>query len=168
MGIHSGKPQSLRRHPVTNRLVYDKAIVDVAVAVSDAGCGGQVLLTSDTLAEVVIIDEDPKWIVIHLGGYMLELPQLCTSASVKLLPELVLSEGSAPISNTGPRFPIGDAPSTSHSSHGENEITLDMPTFAVDPLVSQVVVEQASGANGEGKPEDVSKSKGLITSSSNV
>ena len=83
MGVHCGVQKELRRHPVTNRVIYDKDVTDLANAVCECACGGQVLLTSDVLAELPICDAGkPQWLVLHLGGHIMHPPQLKTSRVV--------------------------------------------------------------------------------------
>jgi class 3 adenylate cyclase len=52
IGIHTGTATSVSINPVTKRLVYAGEVASIAKAVSDAPCGGQIVMSGETLAEV--------------------------------------------------------------------------------------------------------------------
>mmetsp|Transcript_12468 Transcript_12468/g.31404 ORF Transcript_12468/g.31404 Transcript_12468/m.31404 type:complete len:686 (-) Transcript_12468:107-2164(-) len=86
MGCHTAHVTTIRRHAITNRVIYDEALVKQAKLVSETGCGGQVILTSSTMAEVsadASIAEHAC--IVHMGCHVLV-------AAAKLAAELESSE----------------------------------------------------------------------------
>eukprot|EP00873_Tetraselmis_striata_P029058 jgi/Tetstr1/449322/TSEL_003837.t1 len=71
MGIHTGPAANIRRHAVTNRVMYDDHLVQRAILVSDAACGGQVLLTSAVIAEIDISQTAAHAYLLHMGCHTL-------------------------------------------------------------------------------------------------
>mmetsp|Transcript_5163 Transcript_5163/g.9384 ORF Transcript_5163/g.9384 Transcript_5163/m.9384 type:complete len:728 (-) Transcript_5163:204-2387(-) len=72
MGVHTAPVHNIRRHAVTNRVIYDDALVEKAKMVSETGCGGQVLLTSDTIAGVSASADTAKHsCILHMGYHLL-------------------------------------------------------------------------------------------------
>ena len=97
MGVHTSPVDKVSRHPVTNRVIYPSEFVHHATMISDTACGGQVVMSSQTLAET-----DPSaagnWWVMHMGAHILEKPlteeeKALNRSMQELLPEL--AEGQA-------------------------------------------------------------------------
>lgn len=74
MGVHTSPVNKIDRHPVTNRVVYPNEFVRHTTMISDTACGGQVVISAQTLAETEP-DASESWCVLHLGAHILEKPQ---------------------------------------------------------------------------------------------
>jgi len=71
MGVHTALVHKVSRHSVTNRVVYDNELVNYTTAVSDAASGGQIIVSSETLAEA---ESTHNWAILHLGAHLLKEP----------------------------------------------------------------------------------------------
>ena len=73
MGVHTCSVDKVSRHPATNRVVFPNEFVHHATMISETACGGQIVMSSQTLAET-----DPlaagNWWVMHMGAHILEEP----------------------------------------------------------------------------------------------
>jgi len=55
MGIHSGVAEEVSTHTITKRRTYGGKVVRVAKAVSDTPCGGQIIMSGESLAEIASV-----------------------------------------------------------------------------------------------------------------
>lgn len=75
MGVHTGPVSDIYRHPVTKRVIYDEALVTKAKLVSETACGGHVVITSDTMADVLDSGKVAEYAhILHVGGHILSAP----------------------------------------------------------------------------------------------
>ena len=75
MGVHTSPVEKVSRHPVTNRVMYPTDFVRHTTMISDTPCGGQVVISSQTLAETETeTDASGSWFILHLGAHILEEP----------------------------------------------------------------------------------------------
>ena len=72
MGVHTAPVDKVSRHPVTNRVMYPNEFVRHTTMISDTPCGGQVVMSSQTLAETE--PDSGSWFIMHLGAHILEEP----------------------------------------------------------------------------------------------
>jgi len=76
MGAHTAHVSDIRRHAVTNRVIYDEALVTKAKLVSETGCGGQIIMSSDTVADISDSGHVAKYAyIVHMGGHVLAPPK---------------------------------------------------------------------------------------------
>ena len=52
IGMHTGIATDVKVHESTKRMMYGGRVAEVAKAVSDMPCGGQIIMTSETLADI--------------------------------------------------------------------------------------------------------------------
>jgi hypothetical protein len=84
----------VKRHALTNRVIYDKDLVNMAKMVSDAGHGGQIVLTSETLADIGAPEKFSEvGFVLHMGLHLLQQPQLDMKSQADFV--VPMSEGCA-------------------------------------------------------------------------
>jgi len=69
IGIHTGTATSVSINPVTKRLVYAGEVASIAKAVSDAPCGGQIVMSGETLAEVRSMQDLSKRVALMCAGW---------------------------------------------------------------------------------------------------
>jgi hypothetical protein len=83
MGVHTAHTGAIKRHAVTNRVIYDDTLVRQAKLVSETCCGGQVVLTSETMAEVAS-GTAAYGCILHMGCHILsdDTARTVTPASV--------------------------------------------------------------------------------------
>lgn len=95
MGVHAAAVKDIAMHHVTKRVVYDHQVVPVATRVSDAACGGQIILTSRTLAACTAISSTA--FIMHLGRHIVD-PQAekKTAQHVTISPASKLTQLPAP------------------------------------------------------------------------
>mmetsp|Transcript_28503 Transcript_28503/g.80429 ORF Transcript_28503/g.80429 Transcript_28503/m.80429 type:complete len:495 (-) Transcript_28503:268-1752(-) len=72
MGVHSGTPLNIERHVVTKRVTYDVDLLATVALVSETACGGQIVLTSQALADADSIAVSQLGHILHLGAHRLE------------------------------------------------------------------------------------------------
>ena len=82
MGVHTSPVDKVSRHPVTNRVMYPNGFVRHTTMISDTACGGQVVMSSQTLAETET-DASGSWVILHLGAHILEKPPTEEDKSVQ-------------------------------------------------------------------------------------
>jgi len=71
MGIFTGRPGEVVRHEVTRRVSYGREFLRRAASISDTGHGGQIVLTTATLAELDGDGLADFGIALHLGCHIL-------------------------------------------------------------------------------------------------
>ena len=72
MGVHTAPVENLKHHSVTNRVIYPHDLIHVTSLVQDTPCGGQVVLSSDTLSALTGTGSSTYGAIIHLGAHLLE------------------------------------------------------------------------------------------------
>lgn len=69
IGIHSGIAEDVKIHTNTKRVVYGGDVAAVAKAVADAPCGGQIIISGETLAEVESMQALSKAVAEKCAGW---------------------------------------------------------------------------------------------------
>ena len=69
VGIHSGCAEDVTVHENTKRVVYGGRVLKVAKAVSDAPCGGQIIMSGDALAAVESLQALKKTVAAKCAGW---------------------------------------------------------------------------------------------------
>jgi len=73
MGVHTATVKDLKQHTLTNRVIYPHDLIHVTNLVQNTPCGGQVVISSDTLSALQSArDSSTYGAVIHLGAHLLE------------------------------------------------------------------------------------------------
>ena len=84
MGVHTSPVDKVSRHTVTNRVMYPNGFVRHTTMISDTACGGQVVMSSQTLSETETeTDASGSWVILHLGAHILEKPPTKEEKSVR-------------------------------------------------------------------------------------
>jgi len=119
IGIHTGVAESVSIHEVTKRYVYGGEVAEIAKAVSDTPCGGQIIMTSQTLAEIVSFQDLMERVAAFCAGWRhgeaMEDPHMPAALSV-------LSLGSHVIRKL-PEIKAPASTSTSPSSENDDKST---------------------------------------------
>lgn len=112
MAVHTGVVEDVRVHPRTRRVQYYGDCMDVVRAMGDVPCGGQVLISGDTLAVIPSLTdlrqrlrgtEGGEAVIVHMGTHLLAKRSAPSDAPRLLLQRRSLTARPASLSDESTR-----------------------------------------------------------------